>query len=90
MKKGLRRIYDGFMQLKNEGLAVDAIAPEAAIYLTIKIDLAGKKTPDGKMLADQSEVTAYIINEAKSCRCSFLCLWRQPELSLVSPQCGHL
>ena len=61
----LRRIYDGFMELKNEGLPVDAIAPEAAIYLTIKIDLAGKKTPDGKTLHDQSEVTAYILNEAK-------------------------
>ena len=44
IEERLRRIYDGFMQLKQEGLAVDAIAPEAAIYLTIKIDLAGKKT----------------------------------------------
>ena len=50
----LRTIYEGFMALKNEGLAVDAIAPEAAIYLTIKIDLAGKKTADGIVLKDQS------------------------------------
>lgn len=61
----LRRIYDGFIELKKEGLAVDAIAPEAAIYLTIKIDLAGKTTADGKLLADQGAVTAYILNEAK-------------------------
>lgn len=60
----LRAIYDGLMQLKSEGLAVDAISPQAAIYLTIKIDLVGKKTPDGKILADQSEVTAYILNHA--------------------------
>jgi len=60
----LRGIYDGFMQLKNEGLPVDAIAPEAAIYLTIKIDLTGKKTAEGKVLADQSEVTAYVLNTA--------------------------
>jgi aspartate aminotransferase len=43
---------------------VDAIAPEAAIYLTIKIDLAGKTTADGKLLANQSDVTDYILNEA--------------------------
>jgi aspartate aminotransferase len=65
VEERLRRIYDGFMQLKSEGLPVDAIAPEAAIYLTIQIDLAGKKTTDGKLLADQSEVTAYVLNEAK-------------------------
>src|SRR5690606_24128576 len=44
IEERLHRIYDGFMELKKEGLPVDAIAPEAAIYLTIKIDLAGKKT----------------------------------------------
>jgi aspartate aminotransferase len=61
----LQRIYDGFASLKSEGLPVDAIAPEAAIYLTIKIDLVGKKTESGKILKDQSEVTAYILKEAK-------------------------
>lgn len=61
----LRKIYNGFQQLKSEGFTVDAIAPQAAIYLTIKIDLAGKKTADGKILQQQSDVTAYLLNEAK-------------------------
>lgn len=65
IEERLHRIYDGFMQLKNEGLPVDAITPEAAIYLTIQIDLSGKKTAAGKVLADQNEVTAYVLNEAK-------------------------
>jgi aspartate aminotransferase len=65
IEERLDRIYDGFMQLKSEGLSVDAIAPEAAIYLTIHIDLVGRKTANGKILADQGEVTAYILNEAK-------------------------
>jgi aspartate aminotransferase len=64
IEERLRRIYNGFMQLKAEGLSVDAITPEAAIYLTIKIDLVGKKTTDGKILTDQSEVTAYVLNSA--------------------------
>jgi aspartate aminotransferase len=61
----LREIYNGFQQLKKEGFSVDAIAPQAAIYLTIKIDLAGKKTANGKVLQQQSDVTAYLLNEAK-------------------------
>jgi aspartate aminotransferase len=65
IEERLHRIYDGFVSLKKEGLAVDAITPEAAIYLTIKIDLAGKTTADGTLLKDQSDVTAYILNEAK-------------------------
>ena len=65
LEERLRRIYEGFMKLKSEGLPVDAIAPEAAIYLTIKIDLVGRKTREGKLLESQSDVTAYILNDAK-------------------------
>ncbi|MFI5133045.1 MAG: pyridoxal phosphate-dependent aminotransferase [Chitinophagales bacterium] len=65
LEERLRRIYNGFVSLKNDGLPVDAIAPEAAIYLTIQIDLVGKKTMDGKILETQSDVTAYVLNEAK-------------------------
>lgn len=65
IEERLQNIYDGFMMLKNEGLPVDAIAPEAAIYLTIQINLSGKKTSEGKILENQSDVTAYVLNEAK-------------------------
>lgn len=61
----LRGIYNGFTQLKAEGFPVEAIAPQAAIYLTVKIDLAGKTTAEGNVLATQQDVTAYILNEAK-------------------------
>ncbi len=61
----LQRIYEGFQQLKKEGFSVDAIAPEAAIYLTIHIDLAGNTTTDGRKLNDQTDVTAYLLDEAK-------------------------
>ena len=64
VEERLRKIYDGFMQLKMEGYKVDAIAPQAAIYLTIKIDLVGKKTKSGSTLNNQTEVTSYILDEA--------------------------
>ncbi len=60
----LRKIYDGFMNLKKEKLPVDAIEPEGAIYLTIKIDFAGKTTSDGKVIATQADVTQYLLDEA--------------------------
>ena len=65
MEFRLIKIYEGFQQLKTAGFSVDAIAPQAAIYLTVQINLAGKKTSDGNTLATQSDVTAYILNEAK-------------------------
>lgn len=64
LEERLNRIYKGFVGLKEQGLPVDAIAPEAAIYLTIRIDLAGKKTANGTLLATQNDVTSYILNEA--------------------------
>jgi aspartate aminotransferase len=57
-------IYEGFMALKAKGYPVDAIAPQAAIYLTIKIDLVGKTTAAGKKLESQRDVTAYLLDEA--------------------------
>jgi aspartate aminotransferase len=60
----LNKIYEGFKALKQDGFGVDVLAPEAAIYLTIKIDLKGKKTKDGKALGDQAAVTSYLLNEA--------------------------
>lgn len=61
----LRKIYDGISALKNEGFNVNAIAPQAAIYLTIQIDLTGKTTAAGKKLDNQADVTAYLLDEAK-------------------------
>lgn len=57
-------IYNGLTALKEKGYPVDAITPEAAIYLTIKFDLKGKKTPDGNELQDQSAVTSYLLSAA--------------------------
>jgi len=60
----LLSIYDGITTLKSKGYAVDCIAPQAAIYLTIKLDLVGKLA-DGHVLKDQRQVTEYILNKAK-------------------------
>ena len=61
----LEKIYTGFIQLKKEGFNIDAVTPQAAIYLTVKIDLVGKTTAEGKLLEKQSDVTSYLLNTAK-------------------------
>jgi aspartate aminotransferase len=61
----LQGFYMGFMDLKNEGHKVDAITPQAAIYLTVQFALHGKKTKEGKTLQTTRDVTKYILDEAK-------------------------
>ena len=65
LEERLQLIYKGFQKLKSEGFPVDACAPQAAIYLTIQINLVGKKTADNNLLTAQSDVTSYILDEAK-------------------------
>ncbi|MBS1509435.1 MAG: pyridoxal phosphate-dependent aminotransferase [Bacteroidetes bacterium] len=65
VEERLYRIYEGFIGLKNAGFTIDAVAPQAAIYLTVQINLVGKRTAEGKVLENQGAVTAYILNEAK-------------------------
>ncbi len=57
--------YNGFQALKQKGHGVDAITPQAALYLTVRFDLKGKKTAEGKVLENTADITQYILNEAK-------------------------
>jgi aspartate aminotransferase len=61
----LTTLYQGFQQLKAEGFAVDAIEPMGAIYLTVKVDYAGKTTPTGEVLQTSADINFYLIKEAK-------------------------
>ncbi len=65
VRESLDTLYNGFQELKAEGFAVDAIEPMGAIYLSAKIDLAGKTTPEGKVLETSQDITFYVLHEAK-------------------------
>ncbi len=64
IEQRLKAIYEGLINLKNKNLPIDAIAPEGAIYLTIKFDFAGKKA-NNKLFATQEDITDYLLNEAQ-------------------------
>jgi aspartate aminotransferase len=65
IQKSLETLYQGFINLKEKGFAVDAIAPMGAIYLTLKVDYAGKTTPDGQVLQTSTDINFYLIKEAQ-------------------------
>lgn len=64
LEERLWSIYNGFKLLKEKGYPVDAIAPQAAIYLTIKIDLKGKNAGITHIVT-QADVTQYLLDKAK-------------------------
>lgn len=61
----LTTIAAGFQQLQAAGYPVAVIEPQGAIYLTIKIDLKGKRKPNGVVLATQADVTQYLLEAAQ-------------------------
>lgn len=66
LKEVLTKLYDGFIQMKNDGLPVDSIKPEASIYLSIKLDIIGKKsTKSGFALDSVDRVQEFLLNNAK-------------------------
>lgn len=65
IQERLRRIYEGFNRLHEKGYPVGAIAPQAAIYLTVRLDLKGRRPRGGNVLAGQDAVTAFILEEAR-------------------------
>ncbi len=60
----LVQIFEGFKKLKSHGFNVDAVTPQAAIYLTVQFDIIDKRTEDNVLLEKQKDVTEYILNNA--------------------------
>lgn len=60
----LAALHEGFQALKAQGLAIDSLSPEGAIYLTVRIAPFGKKTPQGKVLETNEDVRRYVLDAA--------------------------
>ncbi len=65
VQERLAGYYNGFEQLKRDGFAVDAIAPQGAMYLTVRFSLLGYTTQDGTVLETTADITKYLLDEAK-------------------------
>jgi aspartate aminotransferase len=61
----LDKLYRGFAAMKREGLPVEAIPPMGAIYLTVKVDPFGRRTPSGQVLSTNEDVRRYLLDAAR-------------------------
>lgn len=61
----LNAFYLGFITLKKQGYKVDAISPQAAMYLTVQLNIEGMKKENGEQITSTAEATSYLLNEAK-------------------------
>lgn len=62
--KRLDGFYYGFKKLKDEGFNVDAIEPQASIFMTVYINLIGKKKSDGSVIKTTKDITNFLIDDA--------------------------
>lgn len=77
----LEAFHAGIQNLKKQGFKVDSIAPQAAIYLTVQLNLHGQHTPEGNVLSTTKDVTRYILDEAKIAIVPFYAFGASPDSS---------
>lgn len=64
IEERLNALHSGFLALRAEGYRVNAIAPQASIYLTVQMELNGQHTPEGERLSNTAMITQYLLTEA--------------------------
>jgi aspartate aminotransferase len=59
----LTALYNGFQAMRAEGLPVDCLEPEGAIYLSAHLDLIGREV-DGARLQSNEDIRRYVLDAA--------------------------
>ena len=60
----LRALSDGLRAMKRDGLPVDCIEPQGAIYVSAQFNLRGRTAPNGDRLETNDQIRKYLLNEA--------------------------
>lgn len=60
----LQATYDGLTAMHAEGLPVDCVRPQGAIYVSARFALFGLHTPDGQRLESDDDVRRYLLAAA--------------------------
>lgn len=63
VQQRLNALYDGFQAMRAEGLSVDCMAPEGAIYLSAKLDLIGREF-DGQTFQTNEDIRKFVLDQA--------------------------
>ncbi len=59
----LDALYDGFQAMKREGLPVDCVRAQGAMYLSLRVDLIGSRRGD-QLIADNEALRRFLLTEA--------------------------
>jgi aspartate aminotransferase len=59
----LQMLYQGFCDMAADGLPVEAVPPQGAIYLSVRFDLNGK-TIGGEKLDTNEQIRSYLLEQA--------------------------
>ena len=57
-------LHEGLARLRGDGLPVFSLPPMGAIYLAVRFDLVGRKTPGGQTLATNEDIRRYLLEQA--------------------------
>ncbi len=75
----LNLFYSRFIELKNDGFNVDVIPPQASIFMTVKVDLIGKKKSDGMEISCTQDITDFLIEDAQMALVPFASFGSSPD-----------
>jgi aspartate aminotransferase len=60
----LDAVYSGMVAMRDDGLPVDCVRPQGAIYVSARFALHGMQTPDGTVLHTDDDVRQYLLRAA--------------------------
>ena len=60
----LDAVHDGLEALRAQGLPVESVRPQGAIYVSARFALHGMQTPSGETLRTDDDVRGYLLNAA--------------------------
>jgi len=61
----LGMVYMFFKGMKSAGLPVEVVAPQGAIYTSVRFDVLGLSSPNGMTLKTNNDIRQYLLHEAR-------------------------
>jgi len=57
-------LHEGIQTMQKDGLPIQSIQPEGAIYLSVKFTIMGKQTPKGQTIQTTNDIFSYMLENA--------------------------
>jgi aspartate aminotransferase len=65
VRERLDALHEGLQAMKADGLPVDSIEPQGAIYASVQLSFVGMRTPSGMVLRNTEDIRSYLLQEAR-------------------------